>query len=452
MITLLRRAGVLVSMALIVLATLAIAGCGGDDDNATNTPGASNTGGATNTEAPPDLSGTSIDVLGIWGDTELQDFQTMVDPWQTSTGATMNFTGTRSITTDLNTRVDGGSPPDVAIPAEVGLFQQYAKEGKLKPLSSCDGLQELIQSEYPQAFQDLGTVDGTLYGFFMKADTKGTIFYNPKLFQDNGWSPLGDSANWDDLIALSDQIKDSGVVPPWSMGMEAGGGSGFPGSDWIQQILLNVAGGDTYDGIIDGSIPYTDPAMKDAWQKFGQIALTDGYVVQGDASAIVATNFQDAVYPPFQSPPTAAMNYLGAFAGGFITTQFPAAVAGTDFDFFNFPGGGVTGGANIVYAFNMNPTICSFLKDIASADAQKIWVGLGGFTSVNKNVPVSSYPDTVAQKAASQLLDAPTFRFDQDDAIGGAEQTAILNGIDQYLQDPSSLDSILAGIESTRAQ
>ena len=105
----------------------------------------------------------------------------MVKPW----GGKVDFTGTRDITSLLTTRVEGGSPPDVAIPAEVGLFQQFAKEGKLKPLSDCPGLEDKIKAEYPQAFIDLGTVDGKLYGFFMKADSKATIFYNPKFFTTN---------------------------------------------------------------------------------------------------------------------------------------------------------------------------------------------------------------------------------------------------------------------------
>jgi alpha-glucoside transport system substrate-binding protein len=438
---------------LVVLAALGVAACGDDDDAASNTPrpsgtGATTTGAATATGASQ--VGGSVDVLGIWGDTELTNFESMIAPWKSEQGAEVAFTGTRSITTDLNTRVDGGSPPDVAIPAETGLFNQYASEGKLKPLSDCPGLEEQVREDYPQSFVDLATVDGELYGFFMKADTKGTIFYNPELFTANNWEPLGDDANFDDLVALSDEIKNSGTVPPWSIGLEAGAGSGFPGTDFIQQVLLNEHGADTYDGIIDGSIPYTDPAMADSWQKFGQIALTEGYTSQGSAQGMIATNFNDATFVPFTDPPGAAMTYLGAFAEGILRGQFPDIEPATDFDFFTFPGGGATGGANIVYAFNTNPTVCSFLSYMASAEAQQIWVDLGGFTSVNTKIPVSSYPGPVAQKAADKLINAPSFRFDLDDAIGGATQQAIFTGITSFLQDPDSLDSILQNIESTR--
>jgi alpha-glucoside transport system substrate-binding protein len=439
------------------LAVVALAACDDDDEGgpsptatpvATGTPAATATPAATGTPAP---QAGAVDVLGIWGgDPELPSFRAMVAPWEQDTGGTVNFTGTRDITSVLTTRVEGGNPPDVAIPAEIGLFQQFAQEGELAPLSECSGLEDKIRAAYPQSFLDLGTVDGTLYGFFMKADTKATVWYNPTFFQDNGYTPLTADSTFEELVSLSDQILNDGTVPPWSMGMEAGAGSGFAGSDWIQQILLNEAGADVYDGVIDGSIPLTDPQVKDAWEKFGQIALTQGYTVQGGSAGINATNFQDSVFPPFQTPPTAAMVYMGGFASGFITEQFPDAVPEEDFDFFTFPGGGVTGGANIVYAFNSDPSTCSLLDWLAGADSQQIWVERGGFTSLNSDVSLDAYPDPVARKQAQQLLEAEVFRFDLDDAIGGALQAALFTGVTNYLSNPGTLDSILANVEAAR--
>jgi alpha-glucoside transport system substrate-binding protein len=144
------------------------------------------------------------------------------------------------------------------------------------------------------------------------------------------------------------------------------------------------------------------------------------------------------------------MNYLGGFASGFITDQFPEAVPEEDFDFFPFPGGAVTGGANIVYAFNDDDATCSFLEHLASAEAQQIWVGLGGFTSVNTGVSLDAYPDPIARAQAEQLTQAEVFRFDLDDAIGGGLQTAFFTGVTDYLADPDSLDAILEGIEAAR--
>ena len=437
--------------ALILVAFFAalVAACGDDDDD---DGGGGGNGGGSNQS---DTSGRSnqqlgdVDVLGIWGAEELTNFESMVAPWQSDTGGRVNFTGTRNITAELTLRVEGGNPPDIAIPAEVGLFQQFARDGRIISLDQCEGLEDLVRDNYPEAFVELGTVDGKLYGFFMKADTKATIWYSPQTFEDMNMEPLDADASFDDLVELSQRFVDAGL-PPWSIGLESAETSGWPGSDWIQQIILNEHGEDVYDGLIDGSVPFTDDRVKDAWEKFGQIALTDGFTVQGGATGINATNFQDATYPPFTDPPGAAMVYLGGFAAEFIQEQFPDLEPGTGFDFFTFPGGAVTGGANIVYAFNNDPATCSLMTYLASADAQKIWVEAGGFTSVNTEVDLDAYPDEVARRQAEQLLEADSFRFDLDDAIGGGLQQAYFTGITQYLQNPGQLDSILQSIEGSR--
>ena len=284
----------------------------------------------------------------------------------------------------------------------------------------------------------------------MHARTLGTIFYNPKLFAENGWQPLTVDSSYDDLVALSDQIKATGL-PPWSMGIESGGASGWPGTDWIQELILGESdGAEVNDGVIDGSIPFTDPRVKTAWERFGQIALTDGYTVQGGADGINATGFVDASFPPFRDPPEAAMFYLGGFAAGFISDQFPDAVAGEDFDFFPFPGGGVAGGANLVYAFNDSDTTRSLMEYLVTVEAQQIWVNLGGFNSVHNDIDFSRYPDPVSQALARSLLDASAFRFDLDDTVGGGFQQAFWVGVTSYLASPGDLDDILASVEAAR--
>jgi alpha-glucoside transport system substrate-binding protein len=387
-------------------------------------------------------------VLGQWGGAELETFESVVAPWQNETGGDMKFTGTRDITSLLTLNVEGGSPPDIAIPAEIGLLQKFARAGELVPLSAC-GLEEEVRANFPQAFLDLGTVDGVLYGFFFKADGKATIWYNPGFFTDQGYEPLTADATFDDLLAFSQEIEDDGVVAPWSIGVESGGASGWPGTDWLQAILMNNVDGGlaANDGLIDGSVAWTDPAVKDAWEKFGAIALEDGWVSQGGGDGIVATNFVDAIYPPFDDPPAAALHHQAGFAALEIVNQFPAAAAGTDFDFFPWPGGAVIGSADVVYAFNDDEATCSMMKYLASAAAQQIWVEAGGAISPNTGVDASAYPDAVIANAAERLTQAETFRFDLDDTLGGATQQAIWAGILEYLTSPGDLDTILSGIE-----
>jgi len=106
---------------LILVASLALvfaAACGDDDeeDGGTATPAAG---------TPDDLAGETVDALGIWGEEELADFEAMVQPWKEDTGAEVDFVGTRDVNSILTTRVSGGDPPDVALPASLGIFQTW---------------------------------------------------------------------------------------------------------------------------------------------------------------------------------------------------------------------------------------------------------------------------------------------------------------------------------------
>lgn len=391
----------------------------------------------------------TINVLGVWGGDELASFQAMVAPWEEQTGGAMGFSGTRDLIAILTTRIQAGNPPDVAILPNPGQMVELARDGELVALDSFLDMGR-IRQDYAQGWIDLGTVDGNLYGIFMKADSKGTVWYNPKVFQVNGWEVPD---NWDELIALSDEILAEGSMAPWSVAIESGEASGWPATDWIGEILLHESGGNIYDQWVNHDISWTDSRIKSAWEKFGQIVLTSGYV-PGGATAALATNFVDGSYLPYEDPPKAAMYYLGAFTQGFIAEQFPSLMADEDYSFFPFPtitpsyAGAVTGGANVVVVFKDNATTRSFVEYLASPEAQQIWVTRGGFTAVNKQVSLSAYPDPLARRAAEQLTGATIFRFDADDNMPSAVQKAFWDGTLAYLQDPSQLDSILAQIEA----
>jgi alpha-glucoside transport system substrate-binding protein len=428
-----------------VLALAAIMGC-----TSTTTSTTSTTSIATSPASTP--SGGPVEVLGVWGSTELDSFQKMVAPWEQQTGGKMNFTGTRDLTAILTTRIQAGNPPDVAVLPNPGLMKQYANAGNLKPLDAMLDMAAITQ-QYPKAWIDLGTLNGNLYAIFIKAANKSMVWYSPKTFAANNWQI---PATWDDMISLSDQIVAAGGTPqyPWAMGVESGAATGWAGTDWIAQIFLAQNGGDVYDQWVGHQIPWTDSRVKYAWNMWGTVVNTPGYV-PGGAATVLATNFQDASYWPFQTPPQAAMYYEGDFVQGFITSQFSNMVAGMSYDFFPFPTvnpqyqGAVTGGADLVVAFKDTPIIRSFVAYLATPEAQDIWVKLGGFVSVNKQVSISDYPDTIARKSVQQLLSATLFRFGAGDSMPSAVQTAWWTGIQQYLQDPSQLDSILSSLEDT---
>jgi alpha-glucoside transport system substrate-binding protein len=94
----------------------------------------------------------------------------------------------------------------------------------------------------------------------------------------------------------------------------------------------------------------------------------------------------------------------------------------------------------------------ALVKYLATPDAQEIWVKRGGFTAVNKAVPLSSYPDKISQASAQMLTAASTFRFGADDLMPPAVENAFWAAVLSYIKNPGSLDSILSTMESTATQ
>ncbi len=229
----------------------------------------------------------TVNVLGVWDADGLESFQAMVAPWEEQTGGAMAFSGTRDLIAVLRARVAAGNPPDAAILPNPGQMIELVKEGKLVALDSFLDM-DMINQQYAQGWIDLGTVDDNLYGIFIKADSKSTVWYSPNDFATNGWEVPN---TWDELITLSDRIVSEGMNP-WSVAVESAEASGWPATDWIGEILLHESGGDVYDQWVNHEIPWTDSRIKSAWEKFGHIVLTTGYV-PGGATTALATHFID---------------------------------------------------------------------------------------------------------------------------------------------------------------
>ena len=385
--------------------------------------------------------------MGVWGGDELKAFRSVVAEWEKRTGGRVEFEGTRDLAAILRARVMGGNPPDLAILPNPALMRAFARTGALK---SIDTILERsgIRNNYSSAWVQMGTVGGTLLGLFVKGTVKSTVWYNPKEFAANRW---GVPKTWEGLLSLSDRIVSEGKTP-WSIAVESGGASGWPATDWIQEIFLRESGPARYDQWVNHEIPWTHDQVRSAFRKFGQIALTRGYVT-GGVEAILATHFIEGAYLLFQRPPRATMYLLGGFTQGFIAKQFPRLKPGEGYDFFPFPvidpryEGAVTGAADVVVMFRDTVATRSLLKYLATGKAWTPWARRGGYASPNRSLGLEAYPDPLARKVATLLTTSPVFRFDADDLMPAEVQKSFWKGTMGYLRRPEELDAILEETE-----
>ncbi len=389
----------------------------------------------------------AVTVLGVWSGDERTAFEEVVAPFTEESGITMQFEGTRDLAAVLTTRVEAGNPPDVAILPNPGQMVEFAKEGDLVDIGAFMDMGQLGQ-DYAQSWLDLASYDGTLYGIFYKAAIKSLVWYSPAAFEAGGYEV---PTNWDELIALSDQIVADGGVP-WCLGIESGAASGWPATDWVEDIMLRTAGGAVYDQWVNHEIPWTDPAVKTAWEYFGQIATNEDYLY-GGTTGVLSIFFGDSPAPIFDDPPGCYMHRQASFITGF----FPEGVTEADYAFFPFPeidsayGVPALGAADLLVVFKDTPQSRAFIEYLATPEAQEIWAAKGGFLTPNKRVSLDVYPDATFKAMAEALSAAALFRFDGSDLMPAAVGAgSFWSGTLDYVGG-ESLDTVLANIEASAA-
>jgi alpha-glucoside transport system substrate-binding protein len=404
--------------------------------------GPTGTGPAATGTGGEDISGQEVTVIGTWGGDEETAFREMVKPWEDETGATVKYTGTRDLNIILSNGIQSGVLPDLAGLPGPGQMAEYAAAGALFDLTSILDT-ETYKSETAPALVDLGTVDGKIVGVFIKSAVKGLIWYNPTV-NDFSASP---PATWDDLQAAI-TANASKADEAWCVGVESAAASGWPGTDWIEDIILRQAGPDVYNSWWQGDTKWTDAAIKAAWETFGQV-VANSY---GGGTGVNATNFEVAGDPLFATPPGCLFHHQASFITGL--GAFKTAAAGTDYNFFPFPdidpanAGAIEGAGDLFGMFKDTPAARSLMAYLVTAEAQDIWVAKGGALSANKNA--TSYPDDISKRSAELLQGATIFAFDASDLMPQEMNAAFWSGIVDYVADPSSLDSILAELDTVQ--
>ncbi len=430
--TAIRRLGI---PAALVTAALALAACSGGG----GTPAPSSIKGV-------DLSGQTLEISADWSGSEQKDFEKVLDGFEQATGAKVNYTSLgNNIATVLGTKVEGGNPPNIAVIPQPGLLKQLAQEGALKPLSS--DVLSTVKENYSQDWIDLGSVDGTPYGVWFKGSNKSTVWYNADIYDEAGATV---PKTWDDFLKQLQLVSDAGYA-----GISIGADVGWPLTDWFENVYLRTAGPEMYDKLSNHEIPWTDPSVTTALQTLGQLWGNSTLVEPGSAQR----TFPETVTEVFGDDPKAGTVFEGDFLATNISQDTSAKVGETakfyDFPSINGSGPTVVGGGNAAVAFKDDKATMALMKYLASPEAGEIWVKLGGFTSPNKNVDLSSYPDDTSRQIAQALVGAQTFRFDMSDlapaAFGGTEGSGEWQVMIEFLNNPTDVEGTQQKLEQAAA-
>ncbi|QOC90626.1 ABC transporter substrate-binding protein [Micromonospora craniellae] len=365
------------------------------------------------------------------------------------TGIDISHEGSGEFEAQLPVRVDGGNAPDLAFIPQPGLIQRFAERDQIKAASA--DTKAMAEENYPAEWLTYSTVNGTFYGAPLGSNVKSFVWYSPKMFQEKGWTVPN---TWEEMIKLSDTIADSGTKP-WCAGIESGEATGWPATDWIEDLMLRTQTPEVYDQWTKHEIPFNDPRVAEALDRAGTILKNDKYVNGGfgGVRSIATTSFQEAGVPI-----TAGKCALHRQAS-FYANQWPqgtrVAEDGDVFAFY-FPaidparGKPVLGGGEFVTAFSDRPEVQAVQTYLASGEHANSRAKIGDWVSANNKLDLANVANPI-DKLSVELLqdDSSVFRFDGSDLMPAAVGNGTFwKGMVEWINGRDTA-TVLQGIESS---
>ncbi|HEY6698411.1 MAG TPA: ABC transporter substrate-binding protein [Acidimicrobiales bacterium] len=440
-------------LAVPAVAILFLAACGDDDDDGGGQAEGTGDGGGEQAENTGE-----VNLMSAGEPEEVAAYQTIFDDLINSeTDYTAEVESVGDFEEQFQIRAEGGTL-DLAAAPQPGAIRGLVESGSLTSLEDLGVDVDAMTDLVGESFMALGEVDGKHYGLPTNINLKSMVWYPKDDFDAAGYEV---PETWDDLIALSDQIVADGGTP-WCVGFESEGSTGWPATDWMEDIMLRTAGVDTYDQWVAHEIPFNDEAVVNAGEIFGDIMFTDGYVL-GGADQTPSIPFGDAPGPMFQDPPGCWLHRQASF----ITAQAgfpPEAKAGVDYDWFPLPPideeGTLYAGELTVVGSNANrPEVADFLERFISEEVQCAMGGVQASSRISPNVNVGPdcYVNDILADASVVLTEAlanDTGRFDASDLMPAEVGSGTFwTGMMDYVSNgPDSLQSVLDDIEASWPQ
>lgn len=420
-------------IAVFAVLAMVLAACGDgegtdDGDGGTDTTAASGEG--------CESAGADFNLFGAPTGVEGDALEGFIEVYNEECDTDIGFRGSDGFEQELRIAVDGGDPPAVAFTPQPASICEFADDGHLVSLEDMGFDIAEMEENHSAYWVGLGEcADGNHYGVPWFPNFKSIVFYHVPTFEDNGYEI---PETYEDMVALSEQMVADGQTP-WCFGFESGDATGWPGTDWIEDIFVRQHGSEAYADWYNHEIPFNDPMVVESFDTFGEVFFGEGFVLGGPEN-VPGVNFNDSPGPLFEDPPGCAMLKQGSFIANVFEDQ-PGFEEGEsdEIGVFSFPtiGGntGAMGGGDTIIVFDDSPEVAAAISDWISPDWQCTLAsasgggvapygghGVEGVERLpgHKDVDPECY-ETEASKtfarAVTDALEANTFVFDASDLM-----------------------------------
>lgn len=423
-------------LALLFAFSLVAAACSGDDtESSTETDTTEASDDSTDsteamddtetTEAMDDSStGNSVTITGVErSDEEAGALQTVLSAFGEANGIEINYVPSADWEAEINVAIQGGTEPDISIFPQPGKLADFARDGHLIALP--DAVTSAVAANWDDDSMGFGLVDGTQFGVPNKTDLKSLVWYQPSRFEELGYAV---PTTWDELVTLTETAAADGNTP-WCVGLESGQATGWPFTDWTEDLMLRTAGPEAYDQWVAGELKFSDPAVINVFNMINDLwSIEDAVFAAG--GSIVATAFQDNGQPLVDGD--CLMHRQASFFSAFIPEGVPFADGSEGaVDTFYFPTvDGTTPvlvAGTLAAAFHDTPEVWAIMEYLGSPEyanarqaAQKELKGgagfFSGFLSAVKGQDLNGY-EPLEQGFLQIIADAEITRFDGSDLM-----------------------------------
>ncbi|WP_329038051.1 hypothetical protein OIE71_31365 [Streptomyces sp. NBC_01725] len=386
-------------------------------------------GGCAAEEKPP------LVVLGPWTDGEELPFKATLAKIGERTGREYVYEGTRSLRETLVAQLRTDAPPDVAILNGQGELAQYAIDGDAQPLPpKVTG--KAIGPWAPRLVvrDPEGNTEERAYWVPVRVDLKSIV-----------WSRAGEErAGAEDAV--------------WCLGMASGATSGWPGTDWIEDLLLQREGHYVYEQWASGALEWTDKRVRRAWLDWAEVLATDA---EENAVTALSTSFESLGDGEFGllNRGDCTREHQGSFIRrhyGLDVMPAPTSdfVEGLPSDRNVFEVSG-----DMAAVFKPSDAAWELILELTSSKAQADWVEQADpgerpyFPSGTAKMTGPNAPTAGSGAVLRMFRDAGQICLDASDAmpstLRGAFQRAVLEFLEKP-QDRDVLDGLLAQLEAER--
>ena len=442
-------------MAAVATGALLLTACGGGDGEGEETETSTDTSGETedtdSTEGASDLEGAEVSIFGAPTSVEAEAINSVIDEYFNQPyNANAAYEGSDSFETQVKIRIDGGNPPDIALYPQPGSIIEQAEQGNAVSLEDLGLDIAALEERFGEYLLSLGEYEGEHYGIPTNANYKSLVWYNIPVFEAEGYEV---PETWQDLMDLSSQMVEDGYTP-WIVGTGSDDATGWPATDFMEDILLRQAGPETYDQWVNHEIAFDSEPVVNAGETFGEILFTEGWIVDSP-SAVPSIDFRDAPAAIIGEEPDALMMRQASF----ITNFFPeGAEYGTDYGAFSFPsidgqqGALIAGELGVV--FNDTPAVRQFIEVFTGQEAQCAQGSFEGVSRISPNVNVGGdcYNSEIVAQSADDITSAlreGSARFDASDLMPSEVGSGTFwTAMNEWMRG-ADLESVLADVEAS---